>query len=132
MKCHSVWKKRHKYLLQRSILQGEYSVKLEMSNCTVEDKGTYKLIAKNEKGEAQSQTVTITEIPGNAPAIAEKLQSVVSQIWFFRNLSKFECQYLRIFFSIIFAHIHAGNSMLSPVVSRFLTCWGSIFYIFRQ
>lgn len=93
-------------------LQGEYSVKLEMSNCTVEDKGTYKLIAKNEKGEAQSQTVTITEIPGNAPAIAEKLQSVVSQIWFFRNLSKLECQSLRIFFSIIFAHIHAGSSML--------------------
>lgn len=70
-------------------VQGEYSVKLEMSNCTVEDKGTYKLIAKNEKGEAQSQTVTITEIPGNAPAIEEKLQSVVSQNRYLHNLSKF-------------------------------------------
>lgn len=61
------------------MLQGEYSVKLEMSNCTVEDKGTYKLIAKNEKGEAQSQTVTIVEIPqGSAPVIKEQLKSVVS------------------------------------------------------
>lgn len=60
-----------------------------MSNCTVEDKGTYKLIAKNEKGEAQSQTVTITEIPGNAPAIEEKLQSVVCQNRYLHNLSKF-------------------------------------------
>lgn len=102
--------------------QGEYSVKLEMSNCTVEDKGTYKLIAKNEKGEAQSQTVTITEIPGNAPAIEEKLQSVVSQNRYLHNLSKFECQYLQVFFRIIFVQTHPGSRMLSPLVSRFLTC----------
>lgn len=74
-----------------------------MSNCTVEDKGTYKLIAKNEKGEAQSQTVTITEIPGNAPAIEEKLKSVVRQNRFYIILerSKFECQSLQIFFSTV-------------------------------
>jgi len=49
----------------------------------VADKGSYKLVAKNEKGEATSQTVEVTEIPeeeevkkGNKPEFSQNLTSV--------------------------------------------------------
>lgn len=64
-------------------------MKLEINQCVQSDKGSYKLVAKNEKGEAASQTVEVTEIPeeekpkeekpkGEKPKIAKGLSSVVS------------------------------------------------------
>jgi hypothetical protein len=60
-------------------------VKLEIESVTQADKGSYKLVAKNEKGEAASQTVEVTEIPeeeevkkGNKPEFSQGLTSVVS------------------------------------------------------
>ena len=60
-------------------------MKLEIESVTVADKGSYKLVAKNEKGEATSQTVEVTEIPveeevkkGNKPEFSQTLSSVVS------------------------------------------------------
>lgn len=46
-----------------------------------QDKGSYKLVAKNEKGEATSQLVEITEIPeekGDKPYIIKHFRSLVS------------------------------------------------------
>jgi hypothetical protein len=64
--------------------QGEFSVKLEIESVTQSDKGSYKLMAKNEKGEATSQTVEVTEIPeeeevkkGNKPEFSQGLTSLV-------------------------------------------------------
>jgi len=47
---------------------------------SVTDKGVYKLVARNEKGEATSQVVEVTEIPdqGEKPKIATGLKSIVS------------------------------------------------------
>lgn len=44
------------------------------------DKGVYKLVARNEKGEATSQVVEVTEIPdqGEKPKIATGLNSIVN------------------------------------------------------
>lgn len=44
------------------------------------DKGMYKLVARNEKGEATSQVVEVTEIPdqGEKPKIVTGLKSIVS------------------------------------------------------
>lgn len=50
------------------------------------DKGSYKLVAKNEKGEATSQQVEITDIPeekGDKPTIIKHFRSLVSWILFF-------------------------------------------------
>lgn len=62
------------------IFQGEFTVKLEISNVSQHDKGSYKLMAKNEKGEATSQQVEITDIPeekGDKPQIVKHLRSLV-------------------------------------------------------
>ena len=63
-------------------------MKLEIENVSQTDKGTYKLVAKNEKGEATSQTVEVTEIPeeeevkkGKKPEFAQGLTSVVSFVF---------------------------------------------------
>jgi hypothetical protein len=68
-----------------SSFQGEFAVKLEIESASQADKGSYKLVAKNEKGEATSQTVEVTEIPeeeevkkGNKPEFSQGLTSVVS------------------------------------------------------
>lgn len=60
-------------------------MKLEIESVTQADKGSYKLVAKNEKGEATSQTVEVIEIPeeeevkkGNKPEFSQGLTSVVS------------------------------------------------------
>jgi len=44
------------------------------------DKGVYKLVARNEKGEATSQVVEVTEIPdqGEKPKIITGLKSIVN------------------------------------------------------
>lgn len=55
---------------------------MEISNVSQVDKGSYKLVAKNEKGEATSQQVEITEIPeekGEGPKIVKHLRSLVSE-----------------------------------------------------
>lgn len=49
------------------------------------DKGVYKLVARNEKGEATSQVVEVTEImeEGEKPKIISGLKSAVIIIIFF-------------------------------------------------
>lgn len=55
-----------------------------MHSVTDKDKGTYKLVAKNEKGEVTSAPVEVTEIPETIkeekPKIATKLKAIVSVI----------------------------------------------------
>lgn len=56
-------------------------MKLEIEQMSTTDKGTYKLVARNEKGEATSQVVEVTEIPeekGEKPKIVTGLKSIVS------------------------------------------------------
>lgn len=71
----------HNINIRIKILQGEFTVKLEIANVSQQDRGSYKLVAKNEKGEATSQQVEITEIPeekGDKPQIIKHFRSVVS------------------------------------------------------
>lgn len=49
---------------------------MEISECTKKDEGTYKLVVKNEKGEATSQEVTILDLPDPEPEKGEKPQIV--------------------------------------------------------
>lgn len=73
-------------------LQGEFAVKLEISEVSKTDKGLYKLVAKNEKGEATSQTVEVTELPpeekpkGEKPKLT-KLTNIVSNSVQFNSIS---------------------------------------------
>jgi len=67
------------------VKDGEYAVQLEIEKCSKEDKGTYKLVAKNDKGEATSQTIELKDIPeeeekskGEKPKISKGLKSQVS------------------------------------------------------
>lgn len=53
---------RHQVQIEQ-VKDGEYAVKLEIKDVKETDKGSYKLVAKNEKGEATSQTVELTELP---------------------------------------------------------------------
>lgn len=53
---------RHKVEVQQ-IKDGEFAVQLEISQVSDTDKGSYQLIAKNEKGEAVSQIVELVDIP---------------------------------------------------------------------
>jgi len=83
----------HCYFLK--FFQGEYVVKLEVSEATSNDKGVYNLIAKNEKGEVVSNPIEVKEIveeKADKPSIDEKLKSIVSVstrenvvvfLWFF-------------------------------------------------
>lgn len=71
--------------------QGEYAVQLEISEIQQSDKGVYKLVAKNQKGEAISKTVEVKDIPeeekakpektkkpaGEKPTVAKQLQKTV-------------------------------------------------------
>lgn len=54
--------KRHAYLVEQT-KEGEFAVKLEINEVEETDKGSYKLIARNEKGEAVSQIVQFIDIP---------------------------------------------------------------------
>lgn len=61
--------------------QGEYVVKLEVKNASSVDKGVYKLVAKNEKGEVVSNPIEVkdsTEDKVEKPSIDQKLKSIVS------------------------------------------------------
>ena len=71
---------RHNVRIEQ-VKDGEFAVKLEIEQCTATDKGTYKLVAKNEKGEATSQTVELIDIPteeGSKPTLAQTLKAIVS------------------------------------------------------
>lgn len=72
---------RHKVDVEQ-IKEGEYNVKLEINEIREEDKGSYQLIAKNEKGEAVSQLVELVDIPAGdedekapKPVIVKKLRN---------------------------------------------------------
>lgn len=73
---------RHQVQVEQ-VKDGEFAVKLEISDVQKTDKGLYKLVAKNEKGEATSQTVEVTELPpdekpkGEKPKLT-KLTNIVS------------------------------------------------------
>lgn len=54
--------KRHKVEVKQ-VKEGEFAVQLEITEVNDADKGSYQLIAKNEKGEAVSQTVELVDIP---------------------------------------------------------------------
>lgn len=53
---------RHKVNVEQ-VKEGEFAVKLEISQVSDSDKGSYQLVAKNEKGEAVSQIVELVDIP---------------------------------------------------------------------
>lgn len=53
---------RHRVDIQQ-VRDGEYAVKLEIGQIRETDRGSYKLVARNEKGEAVSQVVELSEIP---------------------------------------------------------------------
>lgn len=53
---------RHKVDVTQ-VKEGEFAVQLEISQVTDTDKGSYQLVAKNEKGEAVSQVVELKDIP---------------------------------------------------------------------
>lgn len=53
---------RHKVEVKQ-VKENEFAVQLEISQVSEKDKGSYQLVAKNEKGEAVSQTVELKEIP---------------------------------------------------------------------
>lgn len=72
---------KHVYLVQQS-KEGEFIVKLEINNIEETDKGAYKLIARNEKGEAISQIVNLVDIPEeeakpSKPEIFQKLTDMM-------------------------------------------------------
>lgn len=75
-------------------MQGEYKIQLEIQQASREDKGSYKVVAKNEKGEVTSQIVEITDVPsdeeeekpkqkGEAPKFAQGLKSTVSLLMYY-------------------------------------------------
>lgn len=53
---------RHKVEVKQ-VKENEFAVQLEISQVSETDKGAYQLVAKNEKGEAVSQTVELKDIP---------------------------------------------------------------------
>ena len=74
----------------KKITEGEFAVQLEISEAAQTDKGVYKLVAKNEKGVATSETVEVREIPeekeektkkaGEKPTFAKGLEKTVRKI----------------------------------------------------
>lgn len=65
---------RHKVEVQQ-VKEGEFAVKLEISEVIEEDKGLYKVIARNEKGEAVSQIVELKDLPeaDDKPAVKPRI-----------------------------------------------------------
>lgn len=47
----------------KQVKENEFAVQLEITQVTETDRGAYQLVAKNEKGEAVSQTVELKDIP---------------------------------------------------------------------
>lgn len=72
---------RHRVDIEQ-VKEGEYTVKLEINQVSEDDKGSYQLVARNEKGEAVSQIVELTDIPAGdedekppKPVIVKKLRN---------------------------------------------------------
>lgn len=65
---------RHKVDIKQ-VKENEFAVQLEISQVTDIDKGSYQLVARNEKGEAVSQIVELKDIPepedDDKPAVPE-------------------------------------------------------------
>lgn len=58
-------KESSQYAVQiEEVTKGQYSVALEISKPTKDNKGQYKLVATNEKGEVSSQAVQV-DVDGN-------------------------------------------------------------------
>lgn len=72
--------KRHVYQVEKT-KEGEFAVKLEINEVEDSDKGAYKLIASNEKGEAVSQVVNLVDIPEEErkPCKPEIVRKLVDQ-----------------------------------------------------
>ena len=80
-------------------VQGEFAVQLEIAEAAQSDRGVYKLVAKNEKGVATSETVEVREIPaeeekpqdkpkkaaGEKPVIAKGLEKTVNNDEIFKS-----------------------------------------------
>lgn len=47
----------------KQVKENEFAVQLEISQINETDKGSYQVVAKNEKGEAVSQVVELKDIP---------------------------------------------------------------------
>lgn len=62
---------RHKVDVSQ-VKDGEFAVKLEISQLVESDKGSYKLVARNEKGEAISQVVELIDLPDQDDRPARK------------------------------------------------------------
>lgn len=92
-------------------------MKLEIEQVSASDKGIYKLVARNEKGEATSQVVEVTEImeEGEKPKIASGLKSVVSSFNFQSGFS-FKLNCFEVICLLACRRSRKGNpSNLSPV-----------------
>lgn len=76
---------RHQVHIEKN-KEGEYTVKLEIHQCNDNDRGSYKMMARNERGEAVSQVVELIDVPSgdedvkkpNKPQITTKLQPEIS------------------------------------------------------
>lgn len=69
---------RHSCRIEK-VKEGEFTVKLEINNVEQTDIGSYKLVASNERGEAQSQTVELTDLQvADKPVISKHLKSKYS------------------------------------------------------
>lgn len=78
---------KHKIHVEK-VKEGEFAVKLEIEEVSTADKGKYKLVARNEKGEATSQVVEIAELPEEPPKIASGLSATVRTISIYIFLNK--------------------------------------------
>lgn len=69
---------RHSCRIEK-VKEGEFTVKLEITNVEQTDIGSYKLVASNERGEAQSQTVELTDLQiADKPIISRHLNNEYS------------------------------------------------------
>jgi len=64
---------RHQCIV-REITKGEYDIVLEIDKPNANDKGSYKLTAKNEKGEVTSQAIQVNVDEEEKEEIEEKKQ----------------------------------------------------------
>nr|XP_029716085.1 twitchin isoform X7 [Aedes albopictus] len=82
MKETTVIKETHRHMIKiEETRQGEFSVKLNITELSEADFGAYKLVAKNDKGQATSQVIEIKDIvfekpPPTKPIIDPKLKDV--------------------------------------------------------
>ncbi|XP_062534884.1 muscle M-line assembly protein unc-89-like [Armigeres subalbatus] len=82
MKETTVIKETHRHTIKiEETREGEFSVKLNITDLSEADFGAYKLVAKNDKGQATSQVIEIKDIvfekpPPTKPIIEPKLKDV--------------------------------------------------------